>query len=60
LIETPLDIKVLNELAEDARKLKKDFYSFSLDIQNFAIMVPKHIIPEECPGFAITFRGAEE
>jgi len=61
LIEITSDLAVLKALAEDAQKLGKDFYSFSLGIQSFAVILPRHMIPEvECPGFAVTFRRDEE
>ncbi|KAH8758803.1 hypothetical protein BGZ57DRAFT_906933 [Hyaloscypha finlandica] len=56
-----VNLAVLKALAEDAQKLGKDFYSFSLGIQSFAVILPRHMIPEvECPGFAVTFRRDEE
>jgi hypothetical protein len=48
---------MLKSLADDAQNLGKDFYSFSLGIQSFAVILPKHMIPEiECPGLSVTFR----
>jgi hypothetical protein len=38
LMEIALGLEVLNALAEEAQKLRKDFYSFWLGTQSFAVI----------------------
>jgi hypothetical protein len=61
LIEITSDLVVLKALVEDTQKLRKDFYLFSLGIQSFIVILPRHMILEvKYPGFTITFRRDKE